>query len=36
MFVGSSPFQSIPMGSGGIHRMTGFLNGNSASRGPVQ
>jgi len=26
MFVGSSPFQSIPMGSGGIHRMTGFLN----------
>ena len=24
------------MGSGGIHRMTGFLKGNSASRGPVQ
>ena len=36
MFVGSSRFQSIPMGSGGIQRITGFLNGNTASRGPVQ
>ena len=36
MFVGSSLFQSIPMGNGGIHRMTGFLKGNIASRGPVQ
>ncbi|MGX8705823.1 MAG: hypothetical protein ACSW8J_04510, partial [bacterium] len=36
MLVGNSPFQSIPMGSGGIQRMTGFLKGNTASRGPVQ
>ena len=36
IFVGSSRFQSIPMGSGGIHRITGFLNGKTASRGPVQ
>ena len=36
MFVGSSRFQFIPMGSGGIQRITGFLNGNTASRGPVQ
>ena len=36
MFVGSFPFQSIPMGSGGIHRMIGFLTGKSALRAPVQ
>ena len=31
---GRLPF--IPMGRGGIQRMTGFLSGNTASRGPVQ
>ena len=36
MMVGISRFQSIPIGSGGIQRITGFRNGNTASRGPIQ
>ena len=36
ILVGSSRLPFIPMGSGGIQRMTGFFSGNTASRGPVQ
>ena len=34
--VGSSRFQSIPIGIGGIHLTFGFLSGNTACRGPDQ